>query len=216
MPNLYLKTNTPNGQIFGYKLPMGGIKHVARFFPDRPTPVSDEDAKKLLGLYEQLGDWDKDKEKVRKILAEREARRRKEEEAARKGRKQVGPAVQPIHTDPKMAKRIQRTENRDFPDPADEVIPEEELNNPITNEAPVPVQEVSGGTTGMVPVGTIVKIDADTPRDHEPQPDGDQNEDPQKAPVENAKSVHQPTAGKPAADKGKDTEPKKEANSKGK
>jgi|GEM_PF-2230945 len=220
MRKLYLKNDTPGGQIFGYKLPMGGVKHVARFYPDRPTPVSDEDAKKLLGLYEQLGDWDKDEEKVREILAEREARRRQEEADARNRRKQVGPAVQPIHTDPEMAKRIRRTENRDFPQPAeDEEIPEEELNNPITNQVPVPVAPVPVGTVGMAPLGTIVTTDANTPKDHEPQPDGDRKKDPHEPPQEpQAAQVNHGVEAKTAEppDKAKADESKKEAKSKGK
>ena len=50
MRKLYLKDGDERGQVFGLKEDRK-VRHIARFYPDRPTEVSDQDAKELLDRY---------------------------------------------------------------------------------------------------------------------------------------------------------------------
>jgi len=137
MPNLYLKQDTPQGQSFGLRDEHHQIKQVGRFFPHKPTVVEDKHiATRLLKTYPRhLGDWDKNKAKIKAELAERrETRRRKEMELAQNRGQARGPArmAQFVPAKPKPA------------GPAyDEEVPEEELDNQIEmgDDAPMPDHE---------------------------------------------------------------------------
>ena len=133
MRKLYLKPDIEKGQVLGLTDAHGNIRHVGRFYPNRPTTVeNDRDAQALLDKYPgSIGDWDEDKEQVEQVIAKRERQKEEEWRALTNRRKQMGPAVQPIHPDPKTAQAIRRGHEAGQRDWEDEKVSEEDLKNEI-------------------------------------------------------------------------------------
>lgn len=138
MPNLYLKHDNPQGQAFGLRDEHHQIRQIGRFFPHKPTHIEDrKTALRLLKTYPRhLGDWDKDEEKVRAILAQRrEAVRQKQADLMVQRNTTRGPA--------QMAQFAPAKPKPQTPAEDPELVPEEELTNRIEmgEDAPLPDHE---------------------------------------------------------------------------
>ena len=102
MRKLYLKNGDEIGQVFGLKEDRK-VRHIARFYPDRPTEVSDQDAKELLDRYpDRLDDF--------KNFKSRDVRKTEEKKS------------EPEKTLPTPEKQMKRPQDwqSDLPEPGEE------------------------------------------------------------------------------------------------